>query len=103
MYNVVRSIIDIDKQANDRLEMAVNQKEEIIKKAKDETKKIREKLEMEAIKRIEKTEAMNDNIAEEKIYELGKQREIEIREMDENFNEHHLEIEESIYKRIVGE
>lgn len=44
MHNVVRSIIDIDKQANDRLEKAVNQAEEIIQKAKDETKKIKEKL-----------------------------------------------------------
>ena len=41
MINVVKSIIDIDKQANERLEKTVNEKEEIIEKAKEETKKIR--------------------------------------------------------------
>jgi V/A-type H+-transporting ATPase subunit G/H len=75
MHNVVRSIIDIDKQANDRLEKAVNQAEEIIQKAKDETKKIKEKLNLDAIKRIEKTEAMHDKIAEEKIAKLKEERE----------------------------
>ena len=103
MHNVVRSIIDIDNQANERLEMAVDQKEEIIQKAKDETKAIRAKYEKEALNRIEKTMAMNDKIALERISELKKQREFEISEMDENFNKYHLEIEDSIYKRIVGE
>ena len=38
MINVVKSIIDIDKQANERLEKAVNEKEEIIEKQRKKQK-----------------------------------------------------------------
>ncbi len=103
MINVVKSIIDIDKQANERLEKAVNEKEEIIEKAKEETKKIREKLEQDAINRIKKTEAMHNKMIDEEMMQLNAQKEKVIKEMDDYYAKHHMEIEESIYRRIVGE
>ena len=45
---------------------------------------------------------MHNKMIDEEMMQLNAQKEKVIKEMDDYYAKHHIEIEESIYRRIVG-
>lgn len=103
MENVVGKIMEIDKLANERLENAIEQKTQIIDEASQEAMAIRSKFNDKAHENLSKVDKILNEDFQQELLKLNEQKELEIKRMEDIFNETHASVEESIFKRIVGE
>ena len=103
MESLVNKIIEIDRMEDGRINDAKKQSEDILKSAEEKCKKIREDITAAAEKRIAEIESINKSDYESKISVLNKKINLEKERMDSFFENHHTEIEKSIFSEIVGE
>ena len=103
MENVVNKIIEIDREADNRLNMALENKKKLIDSACVEAEKIKKKLLDEADARIAEVEAERRAESDSKISKLRADSEARLKAMDEAFENKRDIIEQSIYMRTVGE
>ena len=88
MESVINKIIDIDRQASDRLNEAKKKKDSIIEGTAAECDEIKKQL---------------LNSAEKRIAEIESKYKQKQEEMYDFFEKNHTSIEESIFAEIVGE
>lgn len=103
MENVVNRIIEIDRQAEKKLNEAEKIKADMLEKAKEDVIKLQEQLKGDASSRIEKVEQFHKNDCEVAIAELKARCKKDIEAMDKAFAETHIEIENALFKEIAGE
>lgn len=100
--NIIASILEIEQNAQKRLEEAEKKKNQLIADAKAEE----EKLINEKISKVEndlkKIELEEQKKTDEKLAEIEKRKEEEIKRLDEVFEKNHTEWENSIFGSIIG-
>ncbi|MBP1561619.1 MAG: hypothetical protein J6C96_10340 [Oscillospiraceae bacterium] len=100
--NIIASILEIEQNAQKRLEEAEKKKNQLIADAKAEE----EKLINEKISKVEndlkKIELEEQKKTDEKLAEIEKRKKEEIRRLDEVFENNHAEWENSIFGSIIG-
>lgn len=102
MENIVDEIIRIDKEADDRLAKAEEQGREIIISSEKEASELTVKLRADAEKRISQVFEFHKNETDSAINRISQECSDKIREIDEAYEKKHKDIEDSIFKSIVG-
>lgn len=103
MENVINRIIEIDRQAEKKLNEAEKIKADMLEKAKEDVSKLQQQLKGDASSRIEKVEQFHKNDCETAVAELKERCKKDIEVMDKAFTETHIEIENALFKEIAGE
>lgn len=103
MESVVNRIIDIDRQASDRLNEAQKKKNSIIEGTAAECDEIKKQLSASAEKRIAEIEQINKSEFDMLAAEIESKYKQKKEEMYDFFEKYHTSIEESIFAEIVGE
>lgn len=103
MENVINRIIEIDRQAEKKLNEAEKIKADMLEKAKEDVVKLQQQLKGNASSRIEKVEQFHKNDCETAVAELKERCKKDIEAMDKAFAETHTEIENALFKEIAGE
>ena len=103
MESVINRIIEIDKQAEERLSSAEIRQKKIFRDAENECRQLEEKISHDAEKRISEIEKINRREYEELSEKLSKKYADEILSMDSFFEDNHENIENQIFAEIVGE
>ena len=103
MENVINRIIEIDRQAENKLNEAEKIKADMLEKAKEDVSKLQQQLKGDASSRIEKVEQFHKNDCETAVAELKERCKKDIEAMDKAFTETHIEIENALFKEIAGE
>ena len=101
MESVINRIIEIDKNATERINSASEKRNQIIEDTKKQCMEIRTKIERDADMRISQIEDFNKSEFEKEVSELEKKFNDEINEMNAFYN--HETIEKEILAEIVGE
>ena len=102
MDDVIQSILDIDKEASDKLAEAEKNKLDAIKKATTERNQMildAEKSAEDEIRQIEKNEAEK---AETRIRELKEEEVRRISEMKESFEKNSAVWQEEIFRKVIS-
>lgn len=103
MENVINQILQIDKNACERLEQAKQEKSKILSEAKLEEIRIREADIKRADDRVEKIDEYEKSIADEKIAYIEAEKLKQMAALQGIYDENHLQWEREIFARIVGE
>jgi|InofroStandDraft_1065614.scaffolds.fasta_scaffold00780_33 vacuolar-type H+-ATPase subunit H len=103
MESVINKIIDIDRQASDRLNEAKKKKDSIIEGTAAECDEIKKQLLNSAEKRIAEIEQINKSEFDMLAAEIESKYKQKQEEMYDFFEKNHTSIEESIFAEIVGE
>ena len=100
--NIITEIIELDRQADIKIENARKKSEEIIESAKKEAIDIYNQSVERSKQYSEKVEAVEKKAAELRIDELTKKKDKKISEYDALYNEKHTEWADEIFDRIVN-
>lgn len=103
MENIVDKIIQIDRNADERLIEAKEKQKKIIADSDEEITKLKERLSGEAEKRISEVSALHKKETSEAVEKLNKKCEEDLSVLDNAFRQKHEEIENSIFRSIAGE
>lgn len=103
MESVINRIIEIDKNATERINSASEKRNQIIEDTKKQCMEIRTKIERDADMRISQIEDFNKSEFEKEVSELEKKFNDEINEMYAFYDYNHETIEKEILAEIVGE
>ncbi|MDO5560247.1 MAG: hypothetical protein Q4F95_11680 [Oscillospiraceae bacterium] len=103
MENIVDKIIQIDRNADERLVEAQEQQKQILDDSETEIVKLKQKLSQEADKRINEVSDFHKKETSETVEKLNKKCEEELRMLDRAYELRHEEIEKSIFRSIAGE
>ena len=103
MESVINRIIEIDKNATERINSASEKRNQIIEDTKKQCMEIRTKIERDADMRISQIEDFNKSEFEKEVSELEKKFNDEINEMNAFYDYNHETIENEILAEIVGE
>ena len=103
MESVINRIIEIDKNATERINSASEKRNQIIEDTKKQCMEIRTKIERDADMRISQIEDFNKSEFEKEVSELEKKFNDEINEMNSFYDYNHETIEKEILAEIVGE
>ena len=103
MESVINRIIEIDKNATERINSASEKRNQIIEDTKKQCMEIRTKIERDADMRISQIEDFNKSEFEKEVSELEKKFNDEINEMNAFYDYNHETIEKEIWAEIVGE
>lgn len=103
METIINKIIEIDRQAEERLNQAENKKNEISIITKNECKNLETKLYNDAEKRIAEIERINRDEFEKISESLTKEYADKMKNMDIYFEKNHENIENKMFNEIVGE
>ena len=103
MENVINRILEIDKEARDRLDEAEKQKKQIFVEAKLEEAKIKEDHIKRADARILEVDATEKKFADEEMEKLEKVKLEQISKLDAIYEQNHISWEQDIFQRIVGD
>lgn len=103
MESVINRIIEIDRNATERINSASEKKKQILDDIKNQCSELKLKIENDAEKRISKIEDLNKSEYEMKTAELEKKFNDEINEMNTFYEQNHKIIEREIFAEIVGE
>lgn len=100
--NIIANILEIDKNAKDRIAEAENRRNVILAEAKAEEERIigdKVKAADEKLKQLEEDERRS---AEEKIDNINKSGEEEIAALDKKYAERHTEWEDKIFSAVIN-
>ena len=100
MESVINRIIEIDKNATERINSASEKRNQIIEDTKKQCMEIRTKIERDADMRISQIEDFNKSEFEKEVSELEKKFNDEINAF---YDYNHETIEKEILAEIVGE
>ena len=103
MENVINRILEIDKDACEKLESAEKQKKQIISDAKSEEVKIRQEYLKNADIKITQVDEQEKQIADQKISKIEEEREKDLSRLQSIYEENHISWEQDIFQRIVGD
>ena len=103
MESVINRIIEIDKNATERINSASEKRNQIIEDTKKQCMEIRTKIERDADMRISQIEDFNKSEFEKEVSELEKKFNDEINEMNAFYDYNRETIEKEILAEIVGE
>ncbi len=103
MESVINRIIEIDKNATERINSASEKRNQIIEDTKKQCMEIRTKIERDADMRISQIEDFNKSEFEKEVSELEKKFNDEINEMNAFYDYNHETIEKERLAEIVGE
>ena len=103
MDEIINKILDIDRQAEERLLQAEKDKMKILNEAKLQEMKIKENCISRADDRIEKVELSEKHGADEQIEKITSEMKAKMADLDKLFNDNKEKWENEIFHRIVGE
>lgn len=103
MESVINRIIEIDRNATERINSANEKKKQIIEDIKNQCRELKLKIESDAENRISQIEDLNKSEYEMESAELEKKFNDEINEMNTFYEQNHKMIEREIFAEIVGE
>lgn len=103
MDEIINKILDIDRQAEERLLQAEKDKMKILNEAKLQEMKIKENCISRADDRIEKVELSEKQGADEQIEKITSEMKAKMADLDKLFNDNKEKWENEIFHRIVGE
>lgn len=103
MESVINRIIEIDRNATERINSANEKKKQIIEDIKNQCRELQLKIESDAENRISQIEDLNKSEYEMESAELEKKFNDEINEMNTFYEQNHKIIEREIFAEIVGE
>lgn len=103
MENVVKTIINIDKQATDKLNEAVKNKDAVLEQAKSDAKKIADDANAAAMNKINRIEKEHSDALQSNMNEIQNKCAAEMKVLDDFYESKHIEIENEIFSRIVGD
>lgn len=103
MENIVNKIIEIDTQADQRLNDAETAGMELVEKSEKEASELKENLRKRAENRIEKIKEFHRLETEDALAKISEESSLKMKALDESFDEIHVSIEDSIFRAIVGE
>ncbi len=103
MESIINKIIEIDRLAEERLNLAEVKKKEIFENAKKECFDLEKKLRHDADMRISEIEKINKRDYDALSESLSKKYSDEMNNMDRYYESHHEIIENRIFSEIVGE
>ncbi len=102
MENLVNKIIEIDSQADQRLNDAESASEKLLARSEQEADDLRESLKKRADNRMEKIRDFHRMETEDALSRISEECSEQIKKLDEAFENTHVSIEESIFNTIVG-
>lgn len=102
MDNIINKILEIDQEANKKLEIAKNRSKQIISEARLEEEKIKADSLQKAEAKIQKVDDTEKAEAEGKINYIQKQMNNKIEEFQRCYNNNHEQWEDEIIKTIIG-
>ena len=103
MDEIINKILDIDRQAEERLLQAEKDKTKILNEAKLQEMEIKENCILRADDRIEKVESSEKKSADEQIEKITSEMKAKMADLDKLFNDNKEKWENEIFHRIVGE
>lgn len=103
MENIITRIIEIDRQANEKLAASEREKDQILADARTQAVQRTEELEQNARKRIAEVEAFHAGEYDRAQKKSKEQHERDLRDMDAVFAKKHESIEAELFGKIVGE
>ena len=103
MENVINKILQIDKEACQRVEQAKQEKIQILSEAKIEETRIKEEHIKRADDRIDKVDEHEKSLADEKITKIEAEKQQKLAALQTLYDQNHTIWEQDIYRRIVGE
>ena len=103
MDEIINKILDIDRQAEERLLQAEKDKTKILNEAKLQGMKTKENCTIRADDRIEKVELSEKQSADEQIEKITSEMKAKMADLDKLFNDNKEKWENEIFHRIVGE
>ncbi|MGN0621013.1 MAG: hypothetical protein ACI4I9_04015 [Porcipelethomonas sp.] len=103
MENIVNRIVDIDRQADEKIAQARKKCDEMLEGISSECEKIKRELSDAADRRIAEVEKINRSELEASASELEREYSQELMEMDNFFEKNHFVIENAIFAETVGE
>lgn len=102
MENIIKSILEIDQQARDKIAKAERERNRIIADAKAEEEQLLEMKIKEADDKLAGIKADEQAKADVKLAEIEAERDSEIKRLNQVFEEKHEEWQEKIFKAIIG-
>ena len=103
METIVNKIIEIDHEADQRLNDAESAGMELVGKSEKEAAELKESLRSRAENRIEKIREFHRLETEDALSAISEENLQQIKQLDESFEKLHVSIEDSIFRAIVGE
>ncbi len=101
MENIITSILEIEQNAQTRLEEARQKKDKIISEAEAEKERIISGKLKEVEERIRKISLDEKNKTDEKIAEIEQRKDGEIKRLDSIYEKHHTEWEDDIFNAVI--
>lgn len=101
MENIITSILEIEQNAQTRLEEARQKKDKIIAEAEAEKERIISGKLKEAEETVKKISLDEKNKTNEKLAEIERKRDDEIKRLDSVYEKHHAEWEDDIFNAVV--
>ena len=102
MENIVTRIIEIDREANEKLAQSKQQQQQLLADARAEAQQQQE-LEKRADNRISQVELYHEGEYRRISQELSEKFDTAVMALNKSFEERHEQIETEIFNRIVGE
>lgn len=102
MENIVTRIIEIDREANEKLAQSKQQQQQLLADARAEAQQQQE-LEKRADNRISQVELYHEGEYRRISQELSEKFDAAVMALNKSFEERHEQIETEIFNRIVGE
>lgn len=101
MENIITSILEIEQNAQTRLEEARQKKDKIIAEAEAEREGIISGKLKEAEETARKISLDEKNKTDEKLAEIERKRNDEIKRLDSIYEKHHTEWEDDIFNAVI--
>ena len=102
MENIVTRIIEIDREANEKLAQS-KQQQQLLADARAEAQQQQQELEKRADNRISQVELYHEGEYRRISQELSEKFDAAVMALNKSFEERHEQIETEIFNRIVGE
>ena len=101
MENIITSILDIEQNAQKRLEEARQKRDSIIAAAEAEKEKIIAEKIKDAEEKIRKISLDEKNKTDEKLAEIERSKNDEIKRLDSIYEQRHTEWEDDIFNAVI--
>lgn len=103
MENIVTRIIEIDREANEKLAQSKEKQQQILADARADARQQQEELEKRADHRIAQVELYHEGEYRRISQELSEKFDAAVKGLNKSYQEQHERIESEIFHRIVGE
>ncbi|MFR0880346.1 MAG: hypothetical protein ACLSGN_02510 [Oscillospiraceae bacterium] len=103
MESIVNRIIEIDRNADEKIKAASEKEKQILGEAENECLALKKELLDSAMKKISQIEEFNKKELESESAKLEKRHYEELKFLDDYYNKNHQRIESEIFAEIVGE